>query len=186
MQVLLTYLLKSTGKHLQDNHQKGSEDGVRSEQETPSKRQTACRVQDKLQLVMDEIVNLIDDNCSDTDKTNWSLRTRLENILEIFSEVADDVLQVQHTLRLSLRERRRFERETLSLLHSVQEMQHLQREVTEKQHHLIELSQHGQTMKRKTKHHCKQLQQIDQTMKTKRLELTHSNYSLTYRMRSAM
>ena len=185
MQVLLTYLLKSTGKHLQDNHQKVGEDGVRSEQETPRRRQTARRVQDKLQLVVDKIVNLIDDNCSDPDKHDWSLRTRLENILEKFSEVADDVLQVQHTLQLSLRERRRFERETLSLLHSVQEMQRLQREVTEKQHHLIELSQQGQTMKRKTKHHRKQLQQIDQTMKTKRLELTELQGTLAEQSQSA-
>ena len=180
MQVLLNYLLRSTGKRRRESpRERRGEDTGRDTQ--GGREQT---VQEKLQQLADDIVWLIDD-CSDCDERSQSLRVRLDEVLERLGDVTADVQQLQHRLRQSVRQRRRFERETLSLVHSVQELQRVQREVSEKQRHLVELSQQRQTMKRKTKHHRKQLQETEQTMTTKHSELTRLQDTLTERSRSA-
>ena len=104
--------------------------------------------------------------------------TELERIM---GSVSDLVQDVHHTDRLL----RRLQHETLSELHSCQEVARLHQEQRQLQESLEEQVEHLRQMKRKTKDHPRQVQHLEQAIDRKEVELSHTQQDLQCRLKSA-
>ena len=113
MQVLLNYLLRSTGKgsrenprerHGDDRHQDTPRGRHKEDTHWDTQGGREQTVQEKLQQLTDDIVWLIDD-WSDRDGCSQTLRVRLDEVFERLGDVTADVQQLQQRLTQSVRQR---------------------------------------------------------------------------------
>lgn len=125
---------------------------------------------DKMQSLVNAIVDLSDEMSGKATVPTLYVRSELDKIMKRVQEIVGDVFKIKDVFKSSLRQKRKLESEVLSMLHSFQEMRRLEREVKEKQSHIAELNKQGQMMKKKTKHHRKHLEQIQLNVEQKKIQ----------------
>ena len=179
MQSVLKYMENHAGLKIDDNSRSGgggegskNGNGNKLTWRRRPKSGKGKSMHDKMQGLVDVMVNMMDDLSSRHNVSGHVVKIQLEKALTQLREIVGDVLQIQDVFKSTVRQKRKLESEVLSMLHSLQEIRRLERELKEKQTHVNELTRQGQMMRKKANvKQRKNLEQIQQNMEDKRNQM---------------
>lgn len=183
MQTLLKFLETFAGPHRVTDHPGSGLSRKNNCMNFELKKKVS--LMDKFQNLIGNITKFTADLVVEPQVSSATVRWEMDEVLNRLNEILNDVSHVKDVFKSTLKQKRKLEYETLSLLHNFREVRRLEREVKEKKNHIAELSKHGQLIKRKTKHHRKELEQIQISIQQKKVQLHDVQTTLERQLGSA-
>ena len=141
---------------------------------------------EQLQNLTSGVSELIEAASSRNQISVSAIRVGLETVLHQVKDMGNDVSNISNALRNTVRQKAKLENETLTVLHDLQEIRRLGRELNEKQTHISELNRHRQLLMKKSRQHRKQLEILNGNIKDKKAQTAAVQEAMDRHLTSAL